>query len=308
MMARRLANAARLPLQLARVAWSIDANLAFTASNWTRLRLYVTLRSRLVAATGTAAPPRSALSVAVTAHVFYPELIDEVQACWRDMPDGTPLFVTTTREQAAAVLARVGNVPAVTVIAGENRGRDVAPFLSLLRSGHLDAYDVVLKLHTKRSPHLRYGDLVRRALYLALAGSRDDVGRILAIFEDPNVGMVGWAPVFLTTGRHWGTNRRRVEEIVSGMGMTMPETPGFFGGTMFWFRPAAMKPLGGLSLGGQHFETEAGQLDCTLHHALERCFALVASGAGFSVKDTVGREVAGSVPRRWDTSSGVEPM
>ncbi len=257
----------------------------------------MTLRSRAVAVADTGPPPRTDLSVALVAHIFYPELIDEVLACWRKMPDGTPLFVTTTRERAGTVLVRLGDLPRVTVLTGENRGRDVAPFLALVRSGRLDAYDVVLKLHTKRSPQLRYGDLVRRALYLALAGSRDDIGRILEIFADPKVGMVGWAPVFLTTGRHWRTNRQRVEALVGGMGMPMPEAPGFFGGTMFWFRPAAVTPLAGLPLGQQHFEPESGQLDGTLHHALERCFSLAAAGTGFSVRDTAGHELAAPAPR-----------
>ncbi len=277
--------------------WRTASNSAYTASNWTRLRLYVTLRSRAAAAADSGPPPTSVLSVALTAHIFYPELIDEVLGCWRRMPEGTPLFVTTTREQAAPVLARLGGLPRVTVLPGENRGRDVAPFLALLRSGQLDSFDAVLKLHTKRSPHLRYGDLVRRALYLALAGSRDDVGRILAIFRDPQVGMVGWAHVFLTAPRHWRTNRRAVETLASGMGVTMPERPGFFGGTMFWFRPAALVPLAGLPIGQQDFEPEAGQLDGALHHALERCFPLAVSGAGFSVMDTAGRQLAAPAPR-----------
>jgi lipopolysaccharide biosynthesis protein len=294
---RGLSRARALIPGLARAGWRITANAAFTASNWIRLRLYVTLRSRAVAMADTGPPPKTNLSVALTAHVFYPELIDEVLTCWRKMPDGTPLFVTTTRERAGVVLARLGDLPGLTVLTDENRGRDVAPFLALMWSGRLDAYDVVLKLHTKRSPHLRYGDLVRRALYLALAGSRDDIGRILAIFADPKVGMVGWAPVFLTTGRHWRTNRQRVEALVDRMGMPMPEAPGFFGGTMFWFRPAAMTPLARLPLGRQHFEPESGQLDGTLHHALERCFSLAASGAGFSVRDTAGRELAAPAPR-----------
>jgi len=53
-------------------------------------------------------------------------------------------------------------------------------------------------------------------------------------------------------------------------------------GSMFWVRPAALKPLLDLNLSIDHFPAEYGQLDGTLAHAIERLFLFVCEKAGFT--------------------------
>lgn len=227
-------------------------------------------------------------TTAMIAHVFYADLLDEILACHALLPAGTPLHLTAPAPVAAALAPRIGALPHAVLHTVENRGRDIAPFLTVLRSGMLDAYPAVLKLHTKRSPHLGHGDLLRRALFSSLAGYPESVGRILRIIEDPSVGMVGWRQVFMTSPRHWYTNRSRVESLA--MALDPPAEPrlAFFGGSMFWFRPDALRSIAALDIGPEDFEPEAGQIDGTLHHALERCFAISAAARGYSVVDTKG--------------------
>ena len=48
---------------------------------------------------------------------------------------------------------------------------------------------------------------------------------------------------------------------------------GFFGGTMFWVNVESVRGL--LGYGASSFEPEAGQIDGTFAHALERLFCVV---------------------------------
>jgi len=237
--------------------------------------------------------PSSAPSVrtAMVAHVFYPELLGEVLACWRRLPCGTPLHLSVPHEKIGELRTRLGGADGIVVHEVANRGRDIAPFLSVLSSGALEGYDAVLKLHTKRSPHLRTGDLRRRLLFTMLAGHPTHVRRILRVFADASVGHAGWHWMWRTRASYWHANEPAVRSVMDRMAPGTPVTLAFFEGSMFWFRPAALDPLRRLGLTADDFDAEAGQTDGALHHAVERCFGLAARAAGYQTTDLRGRTI-----------------
>ncbi|MDR6874156.1 lipopolysaccharide biosynthesis protein [Bosea sp. BE125] len=172
----------------------------------------------------------------------------------------------------------------------DNRGRDIAPFLAVLGSGALDGYDAVLKLHTKRSPHLLDGEIRRKLLFDKLCGNWNATCRALSAFNSAATGIVGWGQSWRATPSYWMANEVRTREIAKRM--QAPDEAirlGFFEGTMFWFRPAALASLRELDLRPEDFEPEARQLDGTLHHAVERCFTIAAWTREFTVRDLKGR-------------------
>lgn len=59
----------------------------------------------------------------------------------------------------------------------------------------------------------------------------------------------------------------------------------FPAGSMFWFRKDALDPLASNLLDEEEFELEAGQLDGTLAHSVERVTGAVANAQGFKVVD-----------------------
>ncbi len=178
----------------------------------------------------------------------------------------------------------------MVVHTGENRGRDIGPFVALLNAGTFDPYDAVLKLHTKRSPHLLDGEIRRKLLFSMLAGERYATWRLLTAFEKSDTGMVGWKDCYREASPYWMGNRARVTSLAAEMGIPAEAVRlGFFEGSMFWFRPAALERLRGLKLSWDDFEAEARQLDGTLHHAIERCFTLAARADGYSIRDLKGR-------------------
>jgi len=225
---------------------------------------------------------------ALVAHVFYVDLLPEILTCHAHLPTGSALFVTTVAENRAAIEAALAHVPARRVEVADNRGRDIAPFLMLLDDGAFDGFDAVLKLHTKKSPHLRDGDIRRKLLFATLAGSRRRVGRILTLFREPSTGMVGWRPSWRTGRFYWMNNRQRVDTLAEAASVQSSPTPNFFEGSMFWFRPAALARMKALGLEPDAFEPEEGQTDGALHHAVERIFAEIARADGFSTLDAGG--------------------
>lgn len=233
--------------------------------------------------------PHFAGRVALVAHVFYLDLLGEVVAAYENLPDGSHLIVTTPRDEVAAVSRALCAKQSATVIGVDNRGRDVAPFLMLLGTGHLDAYDAVLKLHTKRSRHAHTGNLFRKCLFQTLAGSRSRVAAILARFADDTTGMISWPGAWRNKPDYWAANQTRVSELLRRMDIAPPSDPAFFEGTMFWLRPRAIDRLRALDIGTGEFEAEAEQIDGALHHAVERVFAPTVAAAGFAVRDPSGR-------------------
>ena len=235
------------------------------------------------------AEPAPPVRAALVAHVFYPDLWPEIVAAWRALPAGSPLIATAPPAQARALRDLAGGDERIEIVEVANRGRDVGPLLTLLASGRLDAFDAVLKIHSKRSPHLRDGDLRRRMFYAELAGGPRHVAAILRQFENLRVGLVGPGFYFRSKPFYWMANRARVEGLCARMEPPAAPRLGFFEGTMFWIRPAALAPLRAIGLGVDDFEAEAGQIDGALHHAAERLFALSAAAAGYETRALDGR-------------------
>jgi lipopolysaccharide biosynthesis protein len=224
--------------------------------------------------------------VAVALHLYYVDLMPEICEQLRAILEPFDLYVTTPFEADVPTILNTTSAIAnrTTVCIVENRGRDIRPFLMLLRSGLLDGYAVCLKLHGKKSTYSARGADWRRQLYGDLLGTSLIARQSLALFEDPAVGMVGSCRYFLSHPRFWGANEVRLRGLLEATGLEgKPDEPAlaFYAGSMFWFRPQALGPLAKLPERVLAFEEEAGQQDGTLAHACERAFALVAGRAGY---------------------------
>lgn len=231
------------------------------------------------------------LKIAIVAHAFYPELIKEIIACRKIFEQDIPIYLTVPEDRVAQAEQKITGYDNITIHVVPNRGRDIAPFLAVLQSRVLDDYDAVLKLHTKRSPHLPNGNRRRRTIFLTLCGKKYATYRALSLFVDSTTGMVGLSDLYRTLPAFMMDNADRVEKIAHDMGATGPLRYGFFEGSMFWFRPSALEPLRKLNFQLHDFEVEQGQLDATLHHAVERCFTLAVWQSGMEVRDLHGRKL-----------------
>ena len=234
--------------------------------------------------TGTEPPP--AFRIAAACHLFHPDLADETRAALANIPGSIDVFVSTdTEEKCKAIRAAFdgwdkGRLEYRLV---PNRGRDIGPKLTAFTDVH-HGYDLVLHLHGKRSSHLGDGAEWRQYLLHNLAGSPAIAGSVLDAFRrDPGLGIIA--------SQHWDLMRPWVDwskdfqcarELARRMGvfLTPAHAIDFPTGSMFWARPAALRPLTRIGLQADDFPPESGQIDGTLAHAIERLFFFSCEAAG----------------------------
>lgn len=250
--------------------------------------------------------PSAERRVAVLAHLYYDDMVDDVMSYVRNLPVPYDLYVSTsTEERKANILAALEPyaVPSVEVrVTEQNRGRDMSAlfitFRDVLVSG---GYDYALRVHSKKSPQNDYnnGQLFKRHMYDNLLCSPGYVAHVLRLFEEnPTLGMA-FPPVvnigFPTLGHAWFTNRGTAQEWAERLGITTTfdrSTPVAPYGTMFWFRPDALRDFTKYDFAWEDYPAEPGHADGGLAHVQERLLAYAAMNAGYHTRSIINRDWA----------------
>jgi lipopolysaccharide biosynthesis protein len=170
----------------------------------------------------------------------------------------------------------------------EDHGRDIGSFLVFLQSGVLFKYDLVCKVHTKRSPYMQDGDAWRRALIEGILGSSSLIDKIVSSFRsDPDLGMVVADGNIYRGHEHWAATEKLLAELLPRIGISPDVTDRSFpGGSIFWIRSFLLRTLAGAGLLLDDFEPEPMKIDGTLGHAVERTFGLICEDAGMRVAES----------------------
>ena len=242
---------------------------------------------------------------AIVVHIYYEDAWPDIAEVLKRLTISYDLIVTTVpgRDRLAQEIRR--DFPEAEIELVENRGRDVRPFLALLESGRFDRYRYVCKVHGKKSDdggRMSYMGLIwRRRLLFDLLGAPGVAERTLERFErEPAIGMIGSSVFRLPSktyseDRSWGQNRSMVLGFAARMGVALETFRlDFYGGTMFWVRPEALRPLRDLRLASA-FPDEQGRHDGALEHATERLFATSVVAAGYRLADSDSSDGAAAV-------------
>lgn len=237
--------------------------------------------------------------VAVCAHIYYTDMLDEILALTENIPGHYDFIATTdTPEKKAeievALAKRPGIEKAIVRIVEQNRGRDMSSLFISLRDLFVDdQYDLVCRLHTKKSPQVSpaRSSLFKRHLLENLLNTRGYVQNVLDMFHNnPSVGLAVPPIVHIsypTLGQAWFANRPKVEELARQLKINVkfdPDTPVAAYGTMFWFRPRALRKLFERKWKWEEFNAEPHHIDGGLAHALERLIAYAAQDAGYTTQ------------------------
>lgn len=241
-------------------------------------------------------PPARLPKVLAIVHGYYTELLPSMFAQLRALDIDIRLLVTTDTAEKQAIANRLLAAHDLQgqAVACQNRGRDVAPFL-IEGARFLDDAEIILHLHTKKSPHdsvyAGWGEFLRANL----VGSREIALSILSVFANAPIGIV-YSDHFPAVNdlRNWGYDFDHARHLLARIGCTIDAgTPlEFPTSTMFWARREALEPLFALGLTYEDFEPEAGQIDGTLAHAIERSLLYIAEHAGFGHVKVTARDTA----------------
>jgi lipopolysaccharide biosynthesis protein len=219
------------------------------------------------------------MRIAVSLHIFYEEIARDILLRLKQVGTEFHLFVTHSVRLSRGTVETIKEIGCdYTTIEVSNVGRDILPFLDLLRGHELDPFDLVWKLHTKRD-HPTVGARWRNACLDALLGDRLSQS-ITAMTANPQLIMIGPDILYISARDQMYGNQSLLEEMATKvLRRSLPEDWGFFAGTMFCARTPALRPLAAIPDGFQ-FESENDKTDGQVAHAVERLFGLLPLNAG----------------------------
>jgi lipopolysaccharide biosynthesis protein len=239
------------------------------------------------------------LRTVVIAHIFYPEMTDEILDRADGLPGAYDLIVTTPDSHRAAeidtVLARrpARGSRELRVVASNN-GRDQSAFLIGCRDILLgDTYDLVVKLHSKRTPQdaFNVGQHFKRQQYMNLLGGATHAANVVALFQrESGLGIVFPPTIHLgypSLGHGWWANRPAFARLCTQLGIRVPideASPLAPFGSMFIARPAALRLLLEHDWSYDDFGGADAYQDGGLAHVLERMPAYAAGELGYHAK------------------------
>jgi hypothetical protein len=188
------------------------------------------------------------------------------------------LYITTDTKNKSTIIDRrfetLLNIKSKKIFITPNRGRNVAPMLVTVGK-YLISHDIVLHIHSKKSLHSSLLEGWFEYLFQKLLGSTEKILAIINQFSlNKNLGILFPEP-YHENRKHFGIGRNlsRMKELLKRDGRKNIETvnQSFFpAGFMFWCRGLAIKPLVDMNLAYEDFESENGQVDECLQHAIER--------------------------------------
>jgi len=252
---------------------------------------------------------RDDLKIAVLAHVYYPDMIAEMLEQVENIPNQYDLYITTASKENKIFIEDFLNHSdshfskfEVRVVE-YNRGRDISALLITCRDVILDGnYDLICRLHSKKSPqnNLNQSLHFKKQMYDNLVYDRAYTSKLINFIDsDEKIGFLAPPMVHIggypTLGHSWFTNKFDAEQIAKRLDVKIPFddfSPFAAYGTMFWFRPNALKRLFNENWKWEEFNKEPGHNDGSLSHIIERLLIYVAHDSGYKCFNVMSADMA----------------
>jgi rhamnosyltransferase len=236
------------------------------------------------------------IKIAIHLHTYYIDILDKYMLFLNDTDVNFDLYITTdTPEKKDAIHNYLKNQACFSklkeIIITETHGRDVIPWLSI--KDRLNQYDIVGHFHTKKSLHLEewmsitwLDDILYSLLYniktiINEFMSNDNLGIIIPevpyilrneILNDSNVNLIR---ISENLWKRLKCNKTLDFKVIKNIIFPM--------GNMFWYRPAALKPLFELRLLPGDIPQEPLPNE-TILHSIERLVVYIAWNEGYDYR------------------------
>lgn len=237
---------------------------------------------------------RSDSRVAFVIHVHYEEYIPRIKELIDIIKSQNNISVyisTTSRRAENEFRLAMANFPNLWRVAHvPNRGRNFGPLLVEF-SESIASHDLLIHLHSKKSLHAPngIGEFWSKKSWDLFAKNQEKLKEALSIFDfNSGVGIVyASADEYVNPLNFlWGGNIKPLKKIWNLISdKPLPRTTNFVyfpAGGMFAVRTEPLKRLLELNWDYGMFPIEAGQLDGTIQHAIERVIGQLVTDAGLS--------------------------
>ena len=235
--------------------------------------------------------------IALVMHCYFESLIEYCFRYAKSMPKSSDIYITTDTIEKKKKIEKVFGEAVfnrVEIIIVENRGRDVSALL-VATKGFIYNYDYVCFAHDKKVSQIEISDIGESFSYKCFENilyNEAFVRNVIGCFEENHrLGMMSPPPpnhadYFATIGNvDWKVNCENVKNLADELNLKIDIHPDKEPiaplGTMFWFRPEALKSLFDKNWEYEDFPEEPNDTDGTLLHAIERIYPLVVQHEGY---------------------------
>ena len=235
--------------------------------------------------------------LALMMHLYYADLIDYCLNYAKSMPDGSDLIITVSskkmEKEVKEKISQLTNFNNIIIVVIENAGRDVSSLL-VGCAPYINQYDYVCFVHDKKTTQIKpysEGESFSYKLFEDNLSSKNYVLNVVSTFEqNPRLGIACPPPpnhglFYEIIGSEWASNFENTKSLANDMNLkcdiSWEKEPIAPLGTMFWFRPDALKSLIDKKWQYRDFPKEPNDNDGTLLHAIERIYPYIAQSAGY---------------------------
>lgn len=229
-------------------------------------------------------------------HLYFDDLLESSMGYADTMPEDSDIYFTVCSEKMERLTQEASKVLAprkVTIIRVENRGRDVSSLL-IGAAPYVQQYDVACFAHDKKTTQNKpytVGESFAYKCFENVLGSREYVRNVIDRFEqEPRLGMLMPPPpnhscFYDGVGGEWTMNFEITKDLAEKLDIHVDidkdKEPIAPLGTMFWFRPKALKPLFAKKWKFEDFPEEPNRIDGTILHGIERLYGYAAQSQGY---------------------------